>query len=69
MAREDTKELAHIKMRKQRDELVIALSQLKRGDCWCEAGIGNPMMQGGHSYDCNFAKQVIDRCKLSGEET
>lgn len=55
-------------LRKQRDELIIALSQLKRGDCWCESGIGNPMMKGGHSYDCNFAKQTLVRCNLSETE-
>lgn len=54
--------------RNQRDELVMALFQLKRGDCWCEAGIGNPMMKGGHSYDCNFAKQALARCKPSATE-
>ena len=25
---------------------------LRRGDCWCEAGIDNPMMQGQHSALC-----------------
>jgi hypothetical protein len=29
-----------------------ALDGLMCGDCWCEAGIGNPMMHGQHSPQC-----------------
>ncbi len=33
------------------DEFKRLLSEMKHGDCWCEVGIGNPMMR-GHSTVC-----------------
>lgn len=36
----------------EREALRDALTSLKRGDCWCEAGIGNPNMADRHSPAC-----------------
>ena len=36
-----------------------ALMDLKRGDCWCEMAIGNPMMR-GHSPHCENAKRAME---------
>ena len=47
--------------------LEAALLGLKRGrgdlagnPCFCEAGIGNPMMQGSHSEACKEAVAVLN---------
>ncbi len=40
------------------DELVKALKGVKRGSCWCEMAIGNPMVS-SHDSDCKFAKRVL----------
>lgn len=32
--------------------LRSAISGLKTGSCWCDVGIGNPMMRGRHSLGC-----------------
>jgi hypothetical protein len=32
---------------------------LKRGDCWCEAGVGNPMMK-DHSVVCKLVQKFIN---------
>jgi hypothetical protein len=32
---------------------------LKRGDCWCEMGIGNPMVS-SHSPQCIAAQKAIE---------
>lgn len=36
-----------------------ALLNLKRGECWCEVGIGNPMVRGVHSNACQKALDVL----------
>lgn len=36
-----------------------ALMDLKRGDCWCEVAIGNPMMR-NHSPQCENAKRASE---------
>lgn len=36
-----------------------ALLNLKRGACWCEVGIGNPMVRGVHSNACQRALDVV----------
>ena len=36
-----------------------ALVNLKRGACWCEVGIGNPMVRGVHSNACQRALDVV----------
>lgn len=41
------------------DSLLAALKGLEAGGCWCEAGIGNPMMAGRHSEACEAAKDAI----------
>jgi hypothetical protein len=40
--------------------LLKTLNGLKRGSCWCEAGIDNPMMAGRHSADCLAAQVAIE---------
>lgn len=52
----------------QCDEAAQLLRSLKRGDCWCEAGIGNPMMT-NHSPQCRNAKRWLDknRCNTCGD--
>lgn len=34
------------------EDLKKFVNKLKTGDCWCECGIDNPMMQGEHSELC-----------------
>jgi hypothetical protein len=41
------------------DALEKALWGMKRGSCWCEAGIGNPMY-GGHTDSCKAARQLLE---------
>ena len=33
---------------------------LKRGDCWCEMGIGNPMYT-EHSKGCQMVQQFLEK--------
>lgn len=40
-----------------------ALVGLKRGHCWCEAGIGNPMMHGGHTVGCDTTRALLHEAK------
>ena len=40
-------------------ELVKVLRLLKRGDCWCEVGIGNPMLRGKHTQQCLIAQELL----------
>ncbi len=51
------------------DFIAEILTKLKRGDCWCERGIGNPMFK-DHSEGCRMAQFWMDgyllRCKPSG---
>jgi hypothetical protein len=35
-----------------------ALTLLKRGDCWCEMAIGNPMIH-DHSEGCKIAQELF----------
>lgn len=44
----------------QSDLLKTALIGLKRGDCWCEVGIGNPMLRGKHLQPCLFAQTILE---------
>lgn len=43
-------------------ELLEALKGLKRGDCFCEVGIGRPGLT-GHSPSCMRAKAAIGRAE------
>ena len=53
MWRETIRELADAKEDAARGrELVRAL---KRGDCWCEMGVGNPSVK-AHTGACNWAR-------------
>lgn len=38
------------------------LLRLKAGDCWCEMGIGNPMVQ-EHTAVCLEAQETVDLIK------
>jgi hypothetical protein len=40
-------------------DLLDAIKGLRRGDCFCEAGIDNPMMGGRHSEACLKAQAAI----------
>lgn len=40
-------------------DVSFALRSLKRGDCWCEKGIGNPMVT-THTAECELARKVLD---------
>ncbi len=44
-------------------ELVKALQLLKRGDCWCEVAIGNPMFQGRHTQKCLMVQELFTHYK------
>lgn len=39
--------------------LLNALKEVKRGQCWCEMAVGNPMVH-SHSPQCLNAQVVID---------
>lgn len=41
-------------------EVLRVLRDLKRGDCWCEVAIGNPMLQGRHTQACMAAKALME---------
>lgn len=46
-------------------ELIVILLALKRGDCWCEVGIGNPMAR-DNSPACKQVQAFIagqTRCR------
>ena len=40
--------------------LRALILSLKRGSCWCEMGIGNPMMRGAHTEACRQAQTLED---------
>lgn len=42
-----------------RDQLRAALTALKKGSCWCDVAIGNPMYQGEHTKGCLLAQKVM----------
>jgi hypothetical protein len=44
-------------------ELINALIGLKKGDCFCDVGIDNPMLQGRHSRSCGQATRALDKLK------
>lgn len=39
-------------------DLEKALIGLKRGECWCDVGIGHPLMT-EHSVSCKFARNAL----------
>lgn len=41
-------------------EAAEIINGLKRGSCWCEMGIGNPMMK-THSAACDAARAFVAR--------
>jgi hypothetical protein len=44
-------------------ELLEALKGMMRGDCFCECGIDNPMMDGKHSEACIKAREAIAKAE------
>lgn len=38
---------------------IQLIQRLKRGKCWCEAGVDNPMMNGKHSATCLEVKRFM----------
>ena len=46
-------------------ELRHALLYLKRGECWCEASIDNPMMGGRHTKACDLATTALAKLEDS----
>jgi hypothetical protein len=52
---------------KERDALLLQVEQarklievMKRGDCWCEMAVGNPMVK-GHAIFCQEAARFIEK--------
>ncbi|HUU20929.1 MAG TPA: hypothetical protein VM389_00205 [Phycisphaerae bacterium] len=45
------------------DELLAVIEGLKRGSCWCEAAVDNPMMGGKHSRACKAARAAMARAR------
>lgn len=43
--------------------LYRALIGVKRGDCWCDVAIGNPMMGGKHDTHCLVAQEAIKEAR------
>jgi hypothetical protein len=46
-----------------RKELITALKGFYNGDCFCEAGIGNPMYGGKHDEHCKTTAALFKRLK------
>lgn len=44
-------------------DLKMLLHYLKRGSCWCEVGIDNPMYKGEHTNGCLQAQKIVDKLK------
>jgi hypothetical protein len=40
-------------------EILRVLAALKRGDCWCEMAVGNPMVS-YHNEGCSVAASIFD---------
>lgn len=50
------------------ETLVEVLLGVRRGDCWCETGIGNPMMQGRHTKACKRAQTIVAKYEKRAAE-
>jgi len=48
-------------LRAVRDQLADALRAVRRGGCWCECGVGNPMMGGVCADKCRQARAALAR--------
>jgi hypothetical protein len=46
-----------------RKELISALKGFHNGDCFCEAGIDNPMYGGKHDVHCKTTVALFKRLK------
>ena len=44
----------------ENDKLRELVRMLRRGDCWCEAGIGNPMLGGVHGTACSAIRAALE---------
>lgn len=40
-------------------DLEDAIKLLRRGDCWCGVGIGDPNLAGGHTPACKNARRLL----------
>jgi len=49
-------------------EKIVVLESLKHGDCFCECGVGNPMMNGTHTEMCVAATKLLAEYKADLEE-
>ncbi len=56
----DTIPLNQRSERLQIHQLVRALKGVKRGECWCEMAVGNPMVH-KHAPQCLNAQAVIKK--------
>lgn len=45
-------------------EAVEIIKALRRGDCWCEKGIGNPMFK-VHTNACQHAQDFLNGCEVA----
>lgn len=48
------------------DRLAAALLAVKRGDCWCDMGIGNPMVR-DHSPGCLQAQAAVETTRAKNQ--
>jgi len=44
--------------------LIKALDLLKRGECFCEVGIGNPMYGGSHTSECQAVSNLLTEARM-----
>lgn len=48
-------------------ELLTIIAALKTGDCWCEMGIGNPMVR-QHSSVCQSVQALLSSIMVEVEQ-
>jgi hypothetical protein len=51
-----------VRLLENRNELLLALLAQRTGDCWCQMGIGNPMVR-EHSAACVAARKAIEQAE------
>lgn len=49
-------------------KVTRALKLVKRGECWCEMAVGNPMVH-RHSPQCLNAQMVIEKVGQRNDST
>ncbi len=45
------------------EKMYALIQNMKRGDCWCEVAIGNPMASHYKGCNCERAKQIVSEVK------